>query len=212
MSTDARRVSSGLAGAALTGVLLLSLPAFGKPTSAQIAAIRASCQSDYRANCAGVPPGGSAALACLQKNLANLSPGCQQAVSATTRAAAPAAAAPSPTQQSPTAEPYATTTPQSTPPAPAAASTPTPASPPSAAPTPAPTPAPKPTAKAAPPEFYPPMSLREEVMLIRQACGPDYRALCAGERPGEGRIATCLRTNAASLSGPCKAALTAVQR
>jgi hypothetical protein len=28
-----------------------------QPTSAQIGAIRASCQSDYRANCAGVPPG-----------------------------------------------------------------------------------------------------------------------------------------------------------
>jgi hypothetical protein len=51
------------------------------------------------------------------------------------------------------------------------------------------------------------MSLREEAMIIRFSCGPDYRALCAGEPPGGGRIAACLRANAASLSAPCKAAL-----
>ena len=206
MFAGAKRISSGLCGAAaLMGVLPLSLHASGKPTQAQIAAIRASCQSDYRANCAGVPAGGSAALACLQKNLANLSPGCQKAVNA----AAPATAPPPPAPESP-ATPYAATTPQSTPATPAEPPAPAPA--PSAAPAPAPASAPKPAAKAVPPESYPPMSLREEAMLIRRACGPDYRALCAGERPGGGRIAACLRSNAASLSGPCEAALMAARR
>jgi hypothetical protein len=49
-------------------------------------------------------------------------------------------------------------------------------------------------------------------MLIRRACGPDYRALCGGERPGEGRIAACLRANAASLSDACKSALMSAGR
>jgi hypothetical protein len=56
------------------------------------------------------------------------------------------------------------------------------------------------------------MSPREELMAIREACGPDYRALCAGERPGGGRIAACLRANAASLSGACKEALMGARR
>ena len=68
--------------AAAAGLVLLCAPALGEPTQAQIGAIRSSCQSDYRANCASVPPGGSAALACLRSNLANLSAACQKAVNA----------------------------------------------------------------------------------------------------------------------------------
>lgn len=128
-----------LRGAAAAFTLFaLTAPALAEPTQAQIGAIHASCQSDYRANCASVPTGGSAALACLQKNLANLSPAWQKT--------------------------------------------------------------------------YPPLSPREELMVIRQSCGPDYRALCAGERPGQGRIAACLRANAASLSEACKSALLGARR
>ena len=61
-----------------------------KPSSAQVAAIRSACRSDYRQNCAGVPTGGAAALSCLEKNKANLSPNCQKAVSAASGTAAPA--------------------------------------------------------------------------------------------------------------------------
>ena len=57
-------------------------PATKKPSSAQVAAIRSACRSDYQQNCAGVPTGGAAALNCLQKNKENLSAGCQRAVSA----------------------------------------------------------------------------------------------------------------------------------
>ena len=53
-----------------------------QPTQAQANAIRQSCRSDYQAHCASVPTGGSAALQCLQNNMAGLSPGCQAAVGA----------------------------------------------------------------------------------------------------------------------------------
>jgi hypothetical protein len=54
-----------------------------KPSSAQIAAVRSACRSDYQKNCAGVPTGGAAALNCLKKNAPKLSSACQQAVNAT---------------------------------------------------------------------------------------------------------------------------------
>ena len=66
-------------------------PATKKPSSAQVAAIRSACRSDYQQNCAGVPTGGAAALSCLEKNKANLSANCQKAVSAVGGTATPAA-------------------------------------------------------------------------------------------------------------------------
>jgi len=68
-------------------------PAARKPGSAQVAAIRSACRSDYQQNCAGVPTGGAAALSCLQKNSESLSASCQKAVSAVGNSAAPAAGA-----------------------------------------------------------------------------------------------------------------------
>jgi hypothetical protein len=69
------------------------------PSSAQVAAIKSACRSDYPKVCAGVPPGGVPALQCLEKNTAKLSPSCAKAVSAAAgggaaTAAAPAGAAP----------------------------------------------------------------------------------------------------------------------
>jgi hypothetical protein len=58
-----------------------SAPA-NKPSSAQIAAIRSACRSDYPKVCAGVPTGGAPALQCLEKNKAKLSAGCEKAVAA----------------------------------------------------------------------------------------------------------------------------------
>ncbi|MFL6837875.1 MAG: hypothetical protein ACJ8FZ_11285 [Bradyrhizobium sp.] len=49
-----------------------------------------------------------------------------------------------------------------------------------------------------------PMRPREEVFVLRSACGADVRAFCGGLAPGGGRIAQCLATNAASLSPGCK--------
>lgn len=56
----------------------------GKPSSAQIAAVRTNCRSDYPKVCAGVPTGGAPALQCLAKNKAKLSAACEQAVAAAT--------------------------------------------------------------------------------------------------------------------------------
>lgn len=56
--------------------------ASGKPSSAQISAIRANCRSDYPKVCAGVPAGGEPALQCLEKNKSKLSAACEKAVAA----------------------------------------------------------------------------------------------------------------------------------
>jgi hypothetical protein len=53
-----------------------------KPTSQQQSAIRAACRSDFISHCSGVQPGGAAALQCLQRNAAQLSTGCRNALAA----------------------------------------------------------------------------------------------------------------------------------
>jgi hypothetical protein len=139
-----------------------------KPGSAQVAAIRSACRSDYRKTCAGVPTGGAAALQCLEKNKSKLSAPCEQAVSAAS-AATPAPAAGG---------------------APAAAAGASPAA--------------AEAARPAPGLVLRPMRPREELFVLRSACGGDVRSLCAGVAPGGGRIAQCLATQAASLSSACK--------
>jgi hypothetical protein len=52
-----------------------------------------------------------------------------------------------------------------------------------------------------------PMRPREELFVLRSACGGDVRALCAGVPIGGGRILQCLATQAASLSPACKEVL-----
>jgi hypothetical protein len=74
--------------------------------------------------------------------------------------------------------------------APAAAATASPAAAPAAAP--------------APVLVLRPMRPREELFVLRSACGGDVRALCGGVAPGGGRIVQCLATQAASLSPACK--------
>src|SRR5260370_163102 len=49
-----------------------------------------------------------------------------------------------------------------------------------------------------------PMRPREELFVLRSACGGDVRSLCGGVQPGGGRIVQCLATQAASLSPACK--------
>jgi hypothetical protein len=49
-----------------------------------------------------------------------------------------------------------------------------------------------------------PMRPREEVLVLRSACGADVRSLCGGVAAGGGRIVQCLASNAASLSPACK--------
>jgi hypothetical protein len=141
-----------------------------KPSSAQVAAIRSACRTDYQKVCAGVPTGGAAALQCLEKNKAKVSGSCQQAVNAATGGAA-----------TPAAEG-----------APAAAATASPAAAPAVAPTVL---------------VLRPMRPREELFVLRSACGGDVRALCGGVPAGGGRIVQCLAAKAASISPACKAVL-----
>ena len=82
----------------------------------------------------------------------------------------------------------------------AAARSATPAAATAGAPTAAPT-------EAAPALVLRPMLPREELFVLRSACGADVRALCAGVAPGGGRIIRCLAVRAALLSPDCRAVL-----
>lgn len=215
----------------------IGIAAAQQPTPDQQATIKANCRSDFMANCMGVPRGGKEAFQCLQKNLASLSAGCQQAIKAVTAAAAPpapaapakpAAAAPAPapapaaTTQAPAAtQPAKTATPApaSTPPAAAPAeaaktAAPAPTAPPAqAAPakkavaTPQPAAAPPPAAPAAAPAPVIVVAPRQVFFLVRTSCRSDYRTYCSNVDIGGGRVVACLQANAASLSPTCKSAL-----
>lgn len=64
---------------------------------------------------------------------------------------------------------------------------------------------------AAPAAALPAMSPRQQIMVLRQSCAGDYRALCSGVPLGGGRAIACLRANAASLSPQCGGALSAAR-
>jgi hypothetical protein len=51
------------------------------------------------------------------------------------------------------------------------------------------------------------MRPREELFVLRSACGADVRALCGGVPPGGGRIMQCIADRAADLSPTCKEVL-----
>ena len=72
-------------------------------------------------------------------------------------------------------------------------------------------PAPNPPASASHPA-PPPMSPRQEAMLLRRSCGPDYQAYCGDVPPGGGRIIECLRANGPSLSRQCRSALVSARQ
>ena len=57
-----------------------------------------------------------------------------------------------------------------------------------------------------------PMLPREELFVLRSACGGDVRTLCGGVPAGGGRIMQCLATQAASLSPACKDVLSQFAR
>jgi hypothetical protein len=79
--------------------------------------------------------------------------------------------------------------------------------------------APAPTAPAtvgpapAPPHAAsPPLTPRQELGLLRRACGPDVRTYCPGVPPGGGRILSCLEANVPNLSQQCRSALIAARQ
>jgi len=69
-------------------------------------------------------------------------------------------------------------------------------------------PAAAPAAAPAPVLVLRPMRPREELFVLRSACGGDVRALCGGVAPGGGRIVQCLANKAAAISPACKDVLT----
>ncbi|MGC2811034.1 MAG: hypothetical protein WA303_11720 [Bradyrhizobium sp.] len=169
-----------------TASFATTIPAFSQqPTDAQRSAIRAQCRADYQAHCASVPPGGMASLQCLQKNMSSLAPGCQSAVRAVEAPAEPKADTSK-----------ADTNKADTAPAAAKPAAETPAAPP-----------PKAAAAAPATMALRPMRPREELFVLRSACGGDVRELCGGVPAGGGRILRCLAARAASLSPACKEVL-----
>jgi hypothetical protein len=248
----------------VAAILATAAPAFAQaPSQAQRDAIKSQCRSDYIAHCSSVPPGGEAALQCLQKNMSSLSSSCQSAVraveapaaatskpaeTAAPKAAAPAAATAAPAKS---AEPKAAAAAPAGQPTSAqisairsacrsdypkvCAGVPTGGAPAlqcleknkaklsagcekavsaasgggAAAVAPAAGAAPAGAAAAAAPAapaviVLRPMRPREELLVLRSACGADVRSICGGVQPGGGRIVQCLATNAAQLSPACK--------
>jgi hypothetical protein len=53
----------------------------------------------------------------------------------------------------------------------------------------------------------PQMSRRQEMMVLRADCGPDFRRLCYGVQPGGGRAIACLYAHGPQLSPVCRGAL-----
>ncbi|MEA2996891.1 MAG: hypothetical protein QOG74_2440 [Alphaproteobacteria bacterium] len=228
-------IRMGRSIAALAACIVWAASAWAQqPSPDQINAIRASCRSDFMANCSGVPRGGAEALACLRQHMAQLSAPCQTAVSAATpKSPAPAAAVP----PAPPAPPRAAA---AAPPAPAVSTAPAPTTPPSVATAPPAPPAPKAvsapppqqpraappaapapartavTAPVAPPASQPsqptalgpipPLPPRARLMILR-ACGAEQQAYCATVPAGGGRIVDCLAANGASLSPTCRQAI-----
>jgi hypothetical protein len=161
------------------------------PSQAQLDAIKSQCRSDYMARCSSVPPGGEAALQCLQKNMSSLSSGCQGAVRAV---------------EAPTA-PKAETAPAATPAKPAAATTPPkPAAPAAAEPAVAAPESAEPKAAATAPASQPTSA---QVSAIRSACRSDYPKLCAGVPTGGASAVQCLEKNKGKLSAACEKAVAA---
>lgn len=160
---------------------ILAVPLHAAPTQAQQQAIRSACPSDFQTYCKGVQPGGADALQCLEKNVAKLSSACQQAVQAVSGGGSVSSGS-STGSASTTTAPAATTAPATT-----------------AAPA-APTSSGGETVVVV-------LKPRQEIMLMREACGNDYKKFCSGTEIGGGRAVQCIVSHASSLSGMCKSAL-----
>jgi hypothetical protein len=77
---------SKICGFALFALVASFLPARAQQGAAEITpAQRQACQGDYNSFCEGVRPGGGRIIACLNKNLAKLSPACRTALQAAER-------------------------------------------------------------------------------------------------------------------------------
>jgi hypothetical protein len=180
-----------------------------QPTPEQISAIRASCRSDFMAQCTGVKPGTKDALECLKRNAAKVSPACKTALDAVgprpteSAVSAPALAKPAPAPAAASAPPATAAPP---PPAAAAAEPPPPAAAEPPAATAEPVAPPSPTARA----DEPGKAASPHAAAVRAACRSDFGVHCPGVKPGGSAGLRCLQANAAALSPPCRNAVMAM--
>jgi hypothetical protein len=187
-------------------ILTLAPTAAQQPTQTQRDAIRASCRSDFMAQCTGVKPGTKDALECLKRNAAKVSPACKTALDAVgPRPTESAAPAPAPAKPGPAPAAAAPAPPAAPPPATAAASPP-----PATA---------EPPASASEPAAPPPPAARAgegrktaspQAAAVRAACRSDFGVHCPGVKPGGSAALRCLQANAAALSPPCRDAVMAM--
>jgi Cysteine rich repeat len=82
MHTPRSTVTGRLLGLLVISLSLVSPAVAQKPSRAQVNAVRQACRADYQTYCSTVPTGGSASLACLERNAQSLSEPCRQAVAA----------------------------------------------------------------------------------------------------------------------------------
>jgi hypothetical protein len=61
------------------------------------------------------------------------------------------------------------------------------------------------------PTARPSMTPRQQAMMMRNACGGDFRTHCRGVALGGGRALACLADHSESLSAPCREALAAAR-
>jgi hypothetical protein len=173
-----------------------------QPTPEQIAAIRQSCRSDFISLCAGVQPGGRAALQCLKRNAGSVSAPCKSALDAAVPAPAAGSATPAPAEK-----------PEAAPPSAPAADNPEPAS----APPPAGGEPPAAPAATAPPPAGGQMPAETNLpgppprgIGIPPACRGEFAAHCPGVRPAGAAALQCLKVNAPALSPACQSAVAAL--
>jgi hypothetical protein len=165
-------------------------PQQSQPTEQdQLGAVRRACTlDDFTSHCSWIQPTNPELLLCLRANAAQLSPGCQTAVGATTTTATPTPVA-----------------------APTVAAPPSPAAPTVAAPTPPAAVAAPPPASATPqakPAGGQPSA--KQISAIRTSCRSDFISRCSGAQPGSPQALQCLERNKARVSQPCQAALAAL--
>jgi hypothetical protein len=162
-------------------------------------------------HCSGVTPGGKDALVCLQKNVEQLSPGCQAAVRATMPPPAPSqAAAPPPPPPTPAAATPVVTAPPPPPPAAAPAKKVVAAPPAAKVVKPAPAhPAAAAAAPIAPPAAAPAAPTAAEQNAMRSYCRNDFMSHCRGVTPGSRDALACLQRNVARLSPSCRRVVSA---
>lgn len=92
MNSDRRPVARAILIILGLCLVFMAGPAAAQLSLEQQSTIRRSCRFDFMSNCFGILPGGREALQCLQRNVAKLSPACQNALNEVApQPAAPAA-------------------------------------------------------------------------------------------------------------------------